>query len=105
MMLADFLDGFRESPSDEALAAAPPLLDGSVRNGRWKDAYLAATAEFLAVRHDLARRAWFYEASRSLDEPAFSCSSREGRLFLLKDAPAAFKSRNLFVGANALDRV
>lgn len=105
MELADFLDGFRESPGDGALSEPPPLLAGTVGNGTWKDAYLAATAEFLAIRHQLERWAWFYEAERSLDEPAFACRSRAGRLFLLKDSPAAFKSRNLFVSANALDRV
>ncbi len=105
MELADFLDGFRELPGDEAFREEPPLLDGQVGNGRWKDAYLAAVAEHLAGLHGLKKWPWMRDPRRSLDEPSFSCRSPAARLFLLKDSPAAFKSRNLFVGANSLDRV
>ncbi len=102
--LADFLDDFRIAPA-AALRDEPPRLAGKLERGAWMDAYLAASGEFLAAKHGLANPAWALDPSRSLDEPVFACRSKEGRVFLLKDAPAAFKSRNLFVSANALDRV
>jgi len=105
MELADFLDEFRVSPGFERIAEEPPFLDGLVKRGRWKDAYLAAAAEHLTGRQRLPRPEWIYNRLRYLDEPAFACRTREGRLFLLKDSPAAFKSRNIFVTGNALDRV
>jgi hypothetical protein len=105
MELADFLDEFRVSPAFERVAEEPPFLDGLIKRGQWMDAYLAAVAEHLTGRHDLPRPEWIYDRLRYLDEPAFAASTREARLFLLKDSPAAFKSRNIFVTGNALDRV
>jgi len=105
MELADFLDAFRENPTREALEEEPPLLDGQVADGRRLDAFLAATGESLAMKHDLPIRAWIFDPRRTLDRPSFSCRTRGGRLFLLKDSPAAFKARNLFVTGNALERV
>lgn len=103
--LADFLDDLRIAPAAAALRDEPPRLPGKLERGAWMDAYLAASAEFLAAKHGLAKPAWAFDPSRSLDEPVFACRLKEGRVFLLKDAPAAFKSRNLFVSANALERV
>ena len=105
MELADFLDAFRDSPGSIALQEEPPLLDGQVADGRRLDAFLAATGESLAMKHGLPVWHWMFDPRRSLDVPSFSCRTREGRLFLLKDSPAAFKSRNLFVTGNALERV
>ena len=105
MELADFLDAFRENPKLEALQEEPPLLDDQVAEGRRLDAFLAATGESLAMKHDLPLSGWMFDPRRSLDRPSFTCRTRAGRLFLLKDSPAAFKSRNLFVTGNALERV
>ncbi|HQW27852.1 MAG: hypothetical protein KA152_07700 [Verrucomicrobiales bacterium] len=105
MELADFLDAFRESPNREALQEEPPLLNDRVVEGRRLDAFLAATGESLAMKHDLPVSHWMFDPRRSLDVPSFACRTRAGRLFLLKDSPAAFKSRNLFVTGNALERV
>ena len=105
MELADFLDAFRENPSGEALQEEPVPLDGQVAEGRRLDAFLAATGESLAMKHDLPVSRWMFDPRRSLDVPSFVCRTRAGRLFLLKDSPAAFKSRNLFVTGNALERV
>lgn len=103
--LADFLDDFRIAPGEAALRDEPTRLAGALVRGAWMDAYLAASADFLASRHGLPKPAWAFGPSRSLDAPVFACRSKEACVFLLKDAPAAFKSRNLFVSANALDRV
>lgn len=103
--VADFLDGFREAADESALAEVPMRLGNDRGEGRWKDAWLAAAADHLAGLHGFKRPAWLNDPERFLDEPCFACRTRSGRLFLLKDSPAAFKSRNLFVSANALDRV
>lgn len=105
--LADFLDEFRQASESavDALAETPPLLAGKVENGSRCDCFLAAMAETLARRNGWQTPDWAFDAERSLAEPHFDFSTREGRLFLLKDSPAAFKSRNLFVTAAVLDRV
>jgi len=105
--LADFLDGFQQAaePGADALAEPPPSLVGKIKNGLRCDCFLAAVAETLARRHGWPTPDWAFDEGRSLDEPSFDFSTREGQLFLLKDSPAAFKSRNLFVTASVLDRV
>jgi hypothetical protein len=105
--LADFLDEFQQAvePNADALTEAPPLLAGKVADGSRCDCFLAAVAETLARRNGWRTPDWTFDAERSLDEPSFDFSTREGRLFLLKDSPAAFKSRNLFVTGAVLDRV
>jgi hypothetical protein len=105
MELADFLDEFREQPGEGAFVEEPSLLGLNAPERCWIDAYLAAVAEYLCGRHGLRHPAWLKGAARFLDDPSFASRSRAGRLFLLKDSPAAFKSRNLFVSANALERV
>jgi hypothetical protein len=105
MELADFLDEFKELPHGDAFLEEPPLLGLNAPERRWIDAYLAAVAEYLCGRHGLRRPSWLRGPARFLEDPSFACRTRTGRLFLLKDSPAAFKSRNLFVSANALDRV
>ena len=105
MELADFLDEFRERPGEGAFVEEPLLLGLNAPERRWIDAYLAAVADHLCGRHGFRRPSWLRGAARFLDDPSFACRSRAGRLFLLKDSPAAFKSRNLFVSANALERV
>jgi len=103
--LADFLDEFYEHPNAEALREEPPLLAGSHPRGLHRDTYLAAAAEHLARRFQLPLAPWVFDPRRRLPEPHFAFQTPEGRIFLLADSPAAFKSRNLFVTGNALDRV
>lgn len=105
--LADFLDEFRQASETtvDAVAETPPLLAGKVDNGARCDCFLAATAETLAGQNGWRTPDWAFDAVRSLAEPSFDFSTREGQLFLLKDSPAAFKSRNLFVTSAVLNRV
>lgn len=105
MQLADFLDEFRTDPREEAFVREPVLLGGSDASKQWQDAYLAAVAEHLCRQHGFRAPGWIRQSVRYLKDPRFALQSRAGRLFLLKDSPAAFKSRNLFVSANALERV
>lgn len=102
--MADFLDEFRDAADESALAEVPMRLGKDGGEGRWKDAWLAAAADHLAGLHGFKRPAWLNDPERFLEEPRFASRTRSGRLFLLKDSPAAFKSRNLFVSANALER-
>ena len=103
--LADFLDEFYAAPSQAALVESPPLLAGKAARGRKRDAYLAAVAEHLGRRYGFDTGPWPFQKNRILDKPSFGYQTREGRLFLLRDSPPAFKARNLFVTANVLDRV
>lgn len=103
--LADFLDEFYEHPNAEAFQEEPVRLAGSHPRGLHRDSYLAATAEHLARKFQFPLALWVFDSHRRLPEPHFAFQTPEGRIFLLADSPAAFKSRNLFVPGNALDRV
>jgi len=103
--LADFLDEFYQSPNAAALAEEPAFLAATCERGPHRDAFLAATAEWLSGKFNLPAGRWILDRRRYLPEPSFAMKTREGRIFLLKDSPGAFKSRNLFVTGNVLERV
>jgi hypothetical protein len=96
--LRSFLDEFQTNPTATALTGEPRWL------GTHLDAYLAATAEALASAHGLAAPAWIWAESRKLRRPWFALPWSGLRAVLLLESPAAFRSRNLFVSANALSR-
>ena len=103
--LANFLDEFRIAPSAAALAESPELLSvtqGDV--GPVEDAYLAATAEELALAHGLPVPAWTDDEARKLHRPWFASDLASLRAVLLLESPPGFRSRNLFVSENALSR-
>lgn len=96
--LRNFLDEFQSQRRPDALEAEPRRLDARL------DAYLAATAESLATSHALPVPAWAWAESRKLRRPWFALPWAGLRAVLLLESPAAFRSRNLFVSANALSR-
>ena len=103
--LANFLDEFYAAPRAAALADAPLLLGPSAgERGVVQDAYLAATAEYLAHTHGLAMPAWIASEARKLHRPWFASSLDALRAALILESPAAFRARNLFVSENALSR-
>ncbi len=103
--LRNFLDGFYAEPDAAALAPEPPLLaKTNTRFGAIEDAYLAATAEWLAWKFDLSPPHWVFGESRFLRRPWFASSLAALRGILLLESPAPFRSRNLFVSENALSR-
>lgn len=103
--LANFLDGFHAAPGADALADAPTLLaPNGGELGRIQDAYLAATAEELARRCTFPVPGWTTGESRRLHRPWFASPLAALRAVLLLERPAGFRSRNLFVSANALSR-
>jgi len=105
LCLRNFLDGFYARPDSAALKAEPMILDPrDSRNGAVKDAYLAATAEWLAWRFNFPAPEWAFAASRSLHRPWFASTLAALRAVLLWESPAPFRSRNLFVSENALSR-
>jgi hypothetical protein len=103
--LANFLDEFYQSPAATTLMRTPPLLAPQFGyKGQIQDAYLAATAEELARRHELPAPAWASDHSRCLHRPWFASSLGSLRAVLILESPPAFRARNLFVSDNALAR-
>ena len=103
-LLGDFLDGFYHRPVEGALAEEPEVLAGLFADGDVDDAFLAAVAESLAARHGWRVPAWALQEHRYLHQPFFSIKAAAMRATLLLESPPAFRSRNLFVTANALNR-
>jgi len=103
--LRNFLDGFYAGPAEAALLDEPPsLAERNVRFGQIEDAYLAATAEWLAWKFDLSAPSWVFSPARSLKRPWFASQLVALRAILLLESPAPFRARNLFVSENALSR-
>ena len=94
-----------DAPNAKALADAPMLLaPESGKSGSVQDAYLAATAEELARAHHFPIPAWTVGEARQLHQPWFASPLAALRAILLLESPAAFRSRNLFISENALNR-
>ena len=105
LCLRDFLDGFFAQPAAAALAPEPiRLADKVPQLGGVQDAYLAATAEWLAWRFNVQPPGWAFDEDRSLHRPWFASPLASVRGVLLLESPAPFRSRNLFVSENALSR-
>jgi hypothetical protein len=102
--LRNFLDEFQVAPAAVHLRDEPPQLASLVAEGKRYDAFLAATAEALATTHGLDVPIWAWAESRKLNRPWFALPWNGLRAVLLLESPAAFRSRNLFVSANALSR-
>jgi hypothetical protein len=105
LSLRNFLDGFYAGPAAVALEVEPEKLADKVPQlGIIEDAYLAATAEWLAWKYDLPVPRWVFEPARALHRPWFASSLAALRAVLLHESPAPFRARNLFVSENALSR-
>ncbi len=105
LSLRNFLDGFYAQPDAAALTVEPVRLRTVVpKLGEVEDAYLAATAEWLAQRYQFALPAWPLSEDRRLHRPWFASELASLRAVLLLESPAPFRARNLFVSENALSR-
>jgi len=102
--LRNFLDEFQMHPDASRLREEPAPLIGAVIEGERWDAFLAATAELLAASHGFEPPNWSWQERRKLRRPWFAIPWAGLRAVLLVESPAAFRSRNLFVSANALAR-
>lgn len=101
--LKDFVLAFSrmdDAARRAALADEPPLLGGD----GVADAYLAAAAEMLALREGLERPPWVSGPSRFLARAWYAGGMERMKPILCAESPAAFRIRNLFVSADALDR-
>ncbi|MBI4657935.1 MAG: hypothetical protein HY735_03640 [Verrucomicrobia bacterium] len=102
--LGDFLDAFYLAPDPARVQERPALLASAHPQGTMIDAFLAAAAEHLCRRFEFSIPDWVYERGRCLDRPFFALPSPAFRTTLLLESPMEFRSRNLFVTANALNR-
>src|SRR6266852_9405718 len=102
--LGNFLDTFYLTLNEKSVQERPDLLNGEHPQGPVIDALLAAVAEHLCRRFSLPSPGWAYESCRYLDRPFFALKAPSFRATLLLESPMEFRSRNLFVTANALSR-
>ena len=95
----EFLEEYRWEPQDIQTAL---LLDEppSVGDERW-DALLAALAEHLAAKHDLAPPIW--AELRVLRRPWVPAELRVQRADALVHAPAAFRKHGVYLAAADLE--
>jgi len=98
----NFLDAFYAMPDATSLAEPPAGSD------RTRNAYLAATCDFLCNKYNLPKPAWltFPDEDRTFvaDPPYFASTYWKTRIWLLADSPQEFRQRNIFIGADALSR-
>jgi hypothetical protein len=97
--LAEFLEEFSWEPPVERLRL---LLEapGDVGDERW-NVFLAALAEHLAARDGRGSPEW--AAFQPLRQLWFPFNTRAARVDALVHAPAAFRSRGIYVSAHELD--
>ncbi len=99
----EFLDEFALRGRDElrlrAFAEEPARVDPQT------DAYLGALAEHLARTHDLNAPAWVLAGDRTLDRMWFPGVAPGFRPTALRESPAAFRRRGIFIARGALSRV
>jgi hypothetical protein len=95
----EFLEEYRWEPSDEQtqLFRDEPPSSGA---DKW-DALLAALAEHLAAKLDLAPPEW--SRSRTLTTPWFPSSLPSKRVEALVWAPAAFRKHGVYLSARDLE--
>ena len=104
LLLSDFLDDFYRCPTPEALTARPTLMVGQHPEGSVLDAFLGAAAHSLSNSQGWPGPSWAFEEGRYLQRPFFPIRAPSFRATLLLESPPPFRSRNLFVTANALSR-
>jgi hypothetical protein len=103
--LGNLLDDFRchcMTPEEKlAIVSDPPEPTGE----KHTDAYLAAMVETLCSEANLRPPDWTASPGTYLQRPWFASGLQSLKAILLTEAPVAFRRRNLFVSANALQRV
>lgn len=107
--LSEFLDEAKRMSGAalaKSLADEPyPLggLDGGIHF--WRDAYLAAAAEYLSVQAGIDSPAWSESPKRFLKEPWYDNSGYQSiNRFLDAESPPAFRRRNIYTESRPLRR-
>ena len=102
--LCTFLDEFKRSADKQEMIASPPKAKGAdIANL----CMLAGTAHKLANDYGIPIPDWVHNPNFKMPYPfyAFGTKNKEYQEFLLADTPHEFSSKNMYVGANAIDRV
>lgn len=101
--LANFLDDFRAAPSYDYIKDSILDLDNL---SEVEKATFAATVDSLCSECHIDRPNWIFDPSTYLSKPHFAMNAKgDFRVILLHESPRWFRSRNLFVTANCLERV
>jgi len=98
-LLDEFALRGRDDLRAAALAQEPVSVDPHV------DAYLGALAEHLASTCGLSIPQWALSQTRMLDHMWFPGVARGFRPTALRESPAAFRRRGIFIARGALSRV
>jgi hypothetical protein len=98
-LLDEFALRGRDDLRARALVAEPTSIDPHV------DAYLGALAEHLARTHALEIPPWALSERRMLDHMWFPGVAPGFRPTALRESPAAFRRRGIFIARGALSRV
>jgi transcriptional regulator with XRE-family HTH domain len=106
-VVREFLDGDALAERVVGSAAVPPLVadEPAATGDRRVDALLGGLAEHLALRHGFARPAWCVAPTRFLDAWWFPHARRAFDAIAVRDAPAAFRRRGVFLHPSSLERV
>jgi hypothetical protein len=88
--LRNFLDEFRMARCGAALESEPTRLGGVVAQGELYDAYLAATAESLAMEHNCPMLTWAWAEDRKLRRPWFALPRGRPERRSVAGKPSAF---------------
>ena len=98
--LREFLDSFYSWPEARpgAIERRPLPIDDL------RDAYLAATAEHLALSYGLDVPTWSETHGNKLKRPFFAGGLESLKALLFVQSPTAFRRRMLFVSKDALSR-
>ncbi|MCL2545772.1 MAG: hypothetical protein FWE06_01070 [Oscillospiraceae bacterium] len=101
--LGSFLDEFKRSDEQCAMLEARPQ---SSNAGQVNLCILAAVAHHLAIVNNLSVPKWVDDPQYKMPHPvfAFDTKNKEFQEFLIQDTPITFASKNIFHGANAIER-
>ena len=103
LALCTFLDEYKRTENKDALLAMPPPEDGVNKENL---CLLAAVAHKLANDNGRVVPAWVHDDKYVMPYPvyAFNTKNEEYQAFLREDTPYEFASKNIFHGANAINR-
>ena len=102
--LCTFIDEFKRNDNKIDMIKAPPQVSGA---DKVQLCILAAVAHKLANEYNVSVPEWVYNSQYKMPYPvfAFETKNKEYQEYLLNDTPYEFASKNIFYGANAIERV
>lgn len=103
LAIREFLDDFYHFEHRDVRRGAIAARPEPCGDARF-DAYLAALAEYLAMRHRLPVPDWVYDDDRFLETWWFSTGCPSLHATALQQSPAAFRRRGIFVDRTEFSR-